>query len=72
MGFNEDQNDKQRRTELDTIQEDKEMALIRTEVVKQRIMTKNNGKVVGQKFSESNIVLRRANKHPIEGKLALK
>ena len=46
------------------------MALIRTEAVKQRIARKSNDKVVGQKFNDGNLVLQRADKHWIKGKLA--
>lgn len=52
----------QRRVELDTLQEDREMALIMTEVVKHKMARKYNSKAIGRKFNEGDLVLRTAEK----------
>ena len=46
------------------------MALIRIEAVKHKMARKCNSKVINRKFNEGDLVLCKAEKHLIEGKLA--
>ena len=50
--------------------EEREMAHIRSKVIKQRIARKYNTKVVARTFKVGDLVLRRAEKHSTDGKLA--
>ena len=62
MNFTEDRNVQDRRTDLDLLLEDRELAYIRSEAIKQRIARKYNAKVVTQIFKKGDLVLRRIEK----------
>ena len=51
--------------------EEREMAHIRSKVIKQRIARKYNTKLITQKFKEGDLVRRIVEKHTYDGKLAL-
>ena len=59
INMNEESNKLALRSELDLIEEDKERARVKEEVIKQQMVRKYNRKVNPQEFKEGDLVLRK-------------
>lgn len=71
--FNEEENDKALREELDLLEERRAVAHVREEAAKQRAAAKYNKKVIPRKLQVGDLVLRRADiggRNTQQGKLA--
>jgi len=72
LGFVEEESNKERRVNLDLIDEAREETKIKAEAVKRRVERQYNSKVKIRQFQVGDLVMRKAHPYEIENKLSPK